>query len=112
MENVYKITPVVENNKYLWSSLPNGLDWLNNPLVFKDESGKFIEGSCERSRVLELPNPTFIRIHAAIAGILHMSGAGRFFDELLAYFGQEDTDDPVRCWAEFESIIEKGEIED
>jgi len=27
-------------------------------------------------------------------------------------FGEGDFDDPVRCWPEFESIIENGEIQD
>ncbi|KAJ3515069.1 hypothetical protein NLJ89_g1988 [Agrocybe chaxingu] len=49
----------------------------------------------------ELPSKTFIAIHAAIAGVMHMSGAGKFFDELLSKFDKNDKKlPPASCWDE------------
>ncbi|EDR06274.1 uncharacterized protein LACBIDRAFT_328943 [Laccaria bicolor S238N-H82] len=56
----------------------------NKLITFEDHSGDFISGSSrKRPRSIPLPNPHYLAIHAAIAGILHMSGAGKFFNELL-----------------------------
>ncbi|KIJ91979.1 hypothetical protein K443DRAFT_126075 [Laccaria amethystina LaAM-08-1] len=58
----------------------------NMLVTFADHSGDFIPGSSRKKpRSIPLPNPRYLAIHAAIAGILHMSGAGKFFDELLEY---------------------------
>ncbi|TFK60526.1 hypothetical protein BDN72DRAFT_850467 [Pluteus cervinus] len=52
---------------------------------------------------IPLPDPLFFKIHAAVGGILKMSGAGKFFDELLAKYdhdkdpmGAPSFDDVVR----------------
>ncbi len=34
-------------------------------------------------QLIALPNPKYFRIHNAIAGVLHMSGAGGFLDEII-----------------------------
>ena len=56
-----------------------------DPVVFVDRSSDFTVPANNRKRVRSssLPDPEFIRIHAAITGILNMSGAGKFFHELL-----------------------------
>jgi len=58
---------------------------VNQIVVFRDRSAEF-EQSSSHKRIkgpdIDLPDSKFIAIHAAIAEILHMSGAGRFFDEL------------------------------
>ena len=59
-------------------------------------------------RPLSLPNPDYIAIHATIAGVLNMSGAGRFFDELLdKYKDDEGKVPPVRSWSELEKVMEE-----
>ena len=54
-------------------------------MVSVDQSTNFTvpANNRKRARSISLPDPEFIRIHAAITGILNMSGAGKFFDELL-----------------------------
>jgi hypothetical protein len=59
---------------------------LNAPsvVIFKDCSNDFNPPSNrKRNGPISLPNPDYIKIHAAIADILNVSGAGIFFDELL-----------------------------
>ncbi|KAJ3504410.1 hypothetical protein NLJ89_g7949 [Agrocybe chaxingu] len=62
-------------------------------------SGSGPQGSSQ----YELPSKTFIAIHAAVAGVLNMSGAGKFFDELLSKFDKDDKKNPpARCWDDLE----------
>ncbi|KAK7676795.1 hypothetical protein QCA50_020263 [Cerrena zonata] len=74
------------------------------PVVFRDRSGEFLRTQ-KRSRTLSVPDPRFIAIHAAIAGILHMSGAGEFFDELLMKFFDDDGLAPLVRWQDFELYV-------
>jgi hypothetical protein len=56
-----------------------------------------------------MPDPHHIAIHAAIAGVLNMSGAGRFFDELLSKYKDDEGNVPaVRSWSELEALM--GEV--
>jgi hypothetical protein len=41
----------------------------------------------ERGQGIASPNPLFIRIHSAIAGVLHMSGAGEEIDAAIRTVG-------------------------
>lgn len=54
-----------------------------NRIFFKDRSNDFSDspGNLKMKTPVDLPNAHFIAIHAAIAGILNMSDAGKFFDE-------------------------------
>jgi len=81
----------------------------DNCITFRDHSNDFNSGSTrKRNRTVALPNPHYIGIHAAIAGVLNMSGAGRFFDELLdKYKDDEGEVPPVRCWPELEKVMEE-----
>jgi hypothetical protein len=81
----------------------------NNIVTFKDHSNSEPSGSSrKRKRPVPLPNPNHIAIHATIAGILNMSGAGRFFDELLdKYKDDEGKVPPVRSWPELENVMEE-----
>ncbi|KAJ3511198.1 hypothetical protein NLJ89_g4235 [Agrocybe chaxingu] len=89
---------------------------------FSDRSDEFLPYKCQRtdeedgarpstrsgsgsqsSSKFELPSKTFIAIHAAVAGVLNMSGAGKFFDELLSKYDEDDEKNPpVRCWDDLE----------
>ena len=79
-------------------------------MEFKDHSGEFQtdkgKSLRKRRREVPLPNPCYLRIHAAVAGILHMSGAGKFFDELLDKFGDQGGSSAVRCWEELDRVVE------
>jgi hypothetical protein len=63
-------------------------------IKFKDHSEEFQTDQKtslgKRKHEVLLPDPHYIRIHAAITGIIHMSTAGKFFDELLTKFGDQD----------------------
>ncbi|PPQ92957.1 hypothetical protein CVT25_000220 [Psilocybe cyanescens] len=74
-----------------------------------DRSNDFPSSSTrKRNRSIDLPNPLYIHIHATIAGVLNMSGAGKFFDELLyMYKDDEGNVPPVRSWPELEDVMEK-----
>ena len=81
----------------------------NNLVTFRDHSDDFIsESSRKRKRLIPLPNPDYIAIHAAITEILNMSGAGSFFDELLDKYKDDGGNIPlVRSWPELEKIMEE-----
>ena len=76
-------------------------------IKFRDRSKEFQpDKGREPGHAVNLPNPHYLRIHAAVAGILHMSGAGKFFDELLGKFGEQDGSSAVRSWEEFDRVVE------
>lgn len=54
---------------------------------------------------MDFPNPHYIAIHAVIAEILHVSGAGRFFDELLYSYRGNKGVTGVRSWPELEALM-------
>ncbi|TFY74419.1 hypothetical protein EWM64_g9594 [Hericium alpestre] len=83
------------------------------PVVFRDHSDDFTPGSTRtrKKRPISLPDPHYIAIHAAIAEILHMSGAGKFFDKVLdRYRDEEDKVPLVRCWPELERLMEEEQL--
>ncbi|KJA17271.1 hypothetical protein HYPSUDRAFT_206322 [Hypholoma sublateritium FD-334 SS-4] len=79
-------------------------------VTFRDKTDDFDRGantSRKGIRSIPLPNPSYIAIHASIAGILHMSAAGSFFDELLhKYRDRNDNCPPVQCWPQLEEIMQ------
>lgn len=79
----------------------------NNRISFEDRSNDFLSGPTRKRRPpVDLPDPHYIAIHAAIAGVLNMSGAGRFFDELLDKYKDKDGNVPaVRSWPELETLM-------
>ncbi|KAF4613468.1 hypothetical protein D9613_007421 [Agrocybe pediades] len=79
----------------------------NNRVSFEDHSNQFPLDYTDKERSpVKLPDPCFIAIHAAIAGILHMSGAGKFFDELLDDYRDDEGKIPaVRSWSELEALM-------
>ncbi|PPQ93558.1 hypothetical protein CVT25_005581 [Psilocybe cyanescens] len=81
----------------------------NNRITFRDRSNDFPSSSTRKmNRSIDLPNPLYIHIHATIAGVLNMSGAGKFFDELLdIYKDDKGNVPPVRSWPELEDVMEK-----
>ncbi|KAF9479158.1 hypothetical protein BDN70DRAFT_932821 [Pholiota conissans] len=59
----------------------------------------------------DLPNPHHIAIHAAIAEILHTSGAGKFFDDILRIYQDEyGNNSTVRSWLELEDLMRRTEL--
>ena len=79
----------------------------DNLVIFRDHSNDFSSepsgSNRKRKRPIPLPSPKYISIHATLAGIMNMSGAGRFFDELLdKYKDDEGEVPPVRSWPELE----------
>jgi hypothetical protein len=83
----------------------------NDLVTFRDHSDDFSSepsGSSRKRKPIPLPNPKYISIHATLAGVMNMSGAGRFFDELLdKYKDDEGEVPPVRSWPELEKIMEE-----
>jgi len=55
-----------------------------------------------RNLDIALLNPHYIAIHAAIAEILHVSGAGIFFDRLLGKYKNDKDKFTLRSWPELE----------
>jgi hypothetical protein len=86
----------------------------NNRISFEDYSNDFLSGSTrKRNPPVDLPDPHHIAIHAAIAEVLNLSGAGRFFDELLAKYKDDEGKVPaVRSWAELEALMEEELVRD
>jgi hypothetical protein len=83
-----------------------------DPVVFVDRSSDFTVPADKRKRVrsISLPDPEFIRIHAAIAGILNMSGAGKFFDELLDKYRDCGGSAPSPSWNDLQSVSEEWQV--
>jgi hypothetical protein len=61
-------------------------------------------------RSISLPDPEFIRIHAAITGILNMSGAGKFFDELLDKYRDCGGSAPSPSWKDLQRVAEEWKV--
>ena len=80
----------------------------NNLITFRDHSDDFSSGSNRKiKRPIPLPNPDYIAIHATIAEILNMSGADRFFDELLEKYKDDEGNVPPVRWLELEKMMEE-----
>ena len=80
----------------------------NNLITFRDHSDDFSPGSSrKRKRPIPLPNPDYIAIRATIAEILNMSGAGRFFDELMDKYKDDGGNVLPLRWLELEKIMEE-----
>jgi hypothetical protein len=80
----------------------------NNRITLEDHSNELnISDSIhKRNPPINLPDPHYIEIHAAIADILDKSGAGKFFDELLGRYQDGEGNVPgVRCWPELETLM-------
>lgn len=67
-----------------------GISYLlkNNLVTFSDHSAEVSAAPFQRR--IPLPNRHYLAIHAAIAEIPHMSGARRFFNELLDEYRDEE----------------------
>ena len=75
-------------------------------VVFKDNSPDLGAGNKRKRSGGELPNPKFIEIHAAIAQVLHMSGAGNFFEALSKKVGGDGVGaEFARSWPEMEEKL-------
>lgn len=80
------------------------------PVLFADMSAQFSHpNTTNHHRALDVPNPQFLAIHAAIGGILQMSGASAFFDRLLDDYSYEDSM-PVIRWEDLERAETHKEI--
>ncbi|KAJ3512256.1 hypothetical protein NLJ89_g3621 [Agrocybe chaxingu] len=54
---------------------------------------------------VNLPDPIFIGIHATVAGVLNMSGADRFFDEVLRRYPPLPNGVPPLTWEQLERHV-------
>ena len=82
---------------------------------FKDHTGEFQadrgqSSRRKRPREVPLPEPHYIRLHATIAGVLHMSGAGKFLDELLEKYDDGDGSSAVQSWEDFDRVVQLAGI--
>ena len=76
-------------------------------VVFKDNTPDVRSGNKRKQSVTELPNAKFIEIHAAMAQVLHPSGAGEFFDALSAKVGEyRGSAESSPSWGEMEEKLE------
>ncbi|RDB17618.1 hypothetical protein Hypma_001069 [Hypsizygus marmoreus] len=87
VENRYTVK-IFDEYKHSISGLTKGQVKVVEFYDHSDEFRTAEERSSPLKRSLEvpLPSPHYISVHAAIAGVLHMSGAGKFLDELLDKF--------------------------
>ncbi|KAF8867707.1 hypothetical protein BD779DRAFT_1483042 [Infundibulicybe gibba] len=84
---------------------------VNSKVVdFKDHSAKFQTGQNGLGCKIPLPEVCYLQIHAAIAGILHMSGASEFFDELLEKYDSKEGSSPVQSWEELDKVVEMARL--
>lgn len=84
----------------------------NNLIRFEDHSDEFPpKSTCQRTCSVALPNPRWIALHSALAGVLHLSGARKFFEALLnKYLDEEGNAPAVQSWLEFEGLMEKESL--
>ncbi|THH18576.1 hypothetical protein EUX98_g8933 [Antrodiella citrinella] len=96
----YKIQCFNDNKKrYLAHALQFEGRSVDDLVVFKNHDQTSTLG--DRA----LPNPLFLEIHATIAGVLEMSGAGKFLDELLSEYPPTGNSAPASTWAGIERQI-------
>ena len=81
----------------------------DNLVIFRDHSDDFSSGSSrKRKRPISLPSLKYVSIHATLAGVMNMSGAGKFFDELLDKYKDNEGEVPLsQSWTELENIMEE-----
>ncbi|THH32739.1 hypothetical protein EUX98_g1429 [Antrodiella citrinella] len=58
----------------------------------------------------DLPNPLFIELHATIARIFRMSGAGKFFENLLSQYPPTGNSILASTWADMERQIKLHDL--
>ncbi|KAF9035272.1 hypothetical protein BJ165DRAFT_1511082, partial [Panaeolus papilionaceus] len=79
-------------------------DYVNNLVSFVDNTASDSTGT---TRPVDLPNPHYLAIHAAMAVVLNTSGAEKFFNELFRMYRNDAGDPPaVRCWEEMEEWMD------
>ncbi|TFK61898.1 hypothetical protein BDN72DRAFT_903699 [Pluteus cervinus] len=81
-------------------------------ITFTDRSGNYTPFSNQPDhKGVALPNPHYLAIHAAIAGVLNMSGAGKFLEEVLDHYKDGGGNLPaVRCFPELEKLMVEEEL--
>lgn len=55
---------------------------------------------------INIPDPCFLAIHAAVAGVLNMSGASRFFDDLLDQFPPPSRFTSPISWTDMQDLVQ------
>ncbi|KAF8157156.1 hypothetical protein B0H34DRAFT_712505, partial [Crassisporium funariophilum] len=73
----------------------------NVRVSFEDHTDDFRSNPDKRERAVDLPEPHYFAIHAAIAQVLHYTEAGQFIDGLLSNYQDED----VQNFSELEAVI-------
>jgi hypothetical protein len=88
-------------------------------IEFKDHSGEFPHENGYVYDHVALPNPLYLKIHAAVCGVLHMSGTGKFLEEVLQKFIREDgssavhsLDGSVLPWDDLERSLQISDVKE
>ncbi|OBZ67919.1 hypothetical protein A0H81_12308 [Grifola frondosa] len=76
------LLPTEEANKYM-------VHWFHDMLMNVGTGIREVKFTDHSLYGIPLPNPKFIAIHAAIAHVLHLSGAGRVIDEIIDTFFED-----------------------
>ncbi|TFK36594.1 hypothetical protein BDQ12DRAFT_245809 [Crucibulum laeve] len=80
----------------------------DNLVTFIDHSSEFssLDLTQKSTHPVPLPNSLYIAIHATVAQVLDISGAGNFFDELLDQCRDGEGNIPlVLSWSAFEKVM-------
>ncbi|CAA7270461.1 unnamed protein product [Cyclocybe aegerita] len=72
---------------------------LADPVVFRNHAPAY-----------HMPDPIFIRIHATVAGVLDMSGAAEFIDDLIDKHPPSGSSKPASSWSDMEDLISLHEV--
>ncbi|CAA7270449.1 unnamed protein product [Cyclocybe aegerita] len=95
------------------------LDWFDKSRVADFLSGLCKLGGCNladpvvfrnHAPAYHMPDPIFIRIHATVAGVLDMSGAAEFIDNLIDKHPPSGSSKPASSWSDMEDLISLHEV--
>ncbi|TFK71320.1 hypothetical protein BDN72DRAFT_958128 [Pluteus cervinus] len=97
--NSYKIKVFNPEHRYRLSLYDNVIE--TKVITFKDYGNEDVS----------LPDPTYFRIHAAIAGVVHDSGVAKFLDDLLQKCSFFVDEDPLPLPESFDDILRDVRIQ-
>ncbi|KAK0442443.1 hypothetical protein EV421DRAFT_1904213 [Armillaria borealis] len=97
METPNEYTIQLHHPELRFVFMPPPVGGRDHRVIFKDYSNS--------DPPIPLPNPVYIRLHAAIAGILHMSGAAEVMNEFQNKHGETDSHLLAQSDYNFETIL-------
>ncbi|TFK62796.1 hypothetical protein BDN72DRAFT_848323 [Pluteus cervinus] len=102
----WTLVPVEGQNRYRVEYFGRNCHGLKVP--WDEIATHIVEFKDDSNTGIDVPHRLYIRIHAAVACMLHISGAGNFLNELLRKYG---FDDDLTAIPRFENLLRRVEMQ-